>query len=88
MQPVRSAKLNTTVFLIAKKTGQPRELVEEVYLERCAIRESDGGFARPKAEQLAIGDAEDLLTRPAGQESLRGLSTKGAHFVPDGDQYW
>lgn len=44
--------------LVAK---HPTADVLELFLERAAIREYDGGFPRPVAERLALEDVESWL---------------------------
>lgn len=52
--------------LLAKRSGRTVDDVTELWNERAAIREFDGGKKRKEAEQLALDDVADVV--------LRGLS--------------
>lgn len=56
--------------LLAKRSGRTVEDVTELWHERAAIREHDGGKRRKEAEQLALGDVADVV--------LRGVSERRA----------
>lgn len=48
---------------LARETGvSPLETLE-LFLERAAIREYDGGYDRAEAELLALEDTRDVFTR-------------------------
>lgn len=46
---------------LARETGVSPLETPELFLERAAIREYDGGFSRDEAERLALGDVRDGL---------------------------
>jgi hypothetical protein len=78
-----------TIQHLIKKTGASRDRVLEEFCERAAIREFVGEMGRAQAEQRAIDDVIAVLAPlEHAQGSLRGLSVKGAHYVPDGENYW
>ena len=60
MKPDHSATLES----IARRFSQSPLVVLELFLERSAIREHEGGFTRDEAERLAIGDVEEALGLP------------------------
>lgn len=41
------------------------ESAEDWYLERCAVREYDGGYPRHVAERLALDDYKRMLEKQA-----------------------
>lgn len=49
--------------LIAKRSGRTVDDVTELWNERAAIREYDGGKRRKEAEQLALDDVADVVLR-------------------------
>jgi hypothetical protein len=49
--------------LIAKRSHRTLEDVTELWNERAAIREWDGGKSRKEAERLAIDDVADMVLR-------------------------
>lgn len=49
--------------LLAKRSGRTVDDVTELWHERAAIREYDGGKRRKEAEQLALDDVADVVLR-------------------------
>lgn len=49
--------------LIAKRSRRAIEDVTELWHERAAIREFEGGKRRKEAEQLALDDVADVVLR-------------------------
>lgn len=49
--------------LIAKRSKRPIEDVTELWHERAAIREFEGGKRRVEAERLALDDVADTVLR-------------------------
>lgn len=49
--------------LLAKRSGRTFEDVTEMWNERAAIREYDGGMSRRDAEQIAEGDVANEVMR-------------------------
>ena len=56
--------------LLAKRSGRTVEDVTELWNERAAIREYEGGKRRREAEQLALDDVADVVLR--GVSAPRG----------------
>lgn len=48
---------------IAKRSGRTIEDVTELFIERAAIREYDGGKKRADAERDALDDVADVVLR-------------------------
>lgn len=59
--------------LLAKRSGRTVDDVTELWHERAAIREYEGGKRRKEAEQLALDDVADVVLRdvsePRGRRS-------------------
>jgi hypothetical protein len=51
--------------LLAKRSGRTVDDVTELWTERAAIREYDGGKRRREAEYLAMDDVADIVMRAA-----------------------
>lgn len=49
--------------LIAKRSSRTVDDVTELWSERAAIREHEGGKRRREAEQLALDDVADVVLR-------------------------
>lgn len=56
--------------MLAKRSGRTVDHVTELWHERAAIREYDGGKRRKEAEQLALDDVADVVLR--GVSAPRG----------------
>jgi hypothetical protein len=51
------------LMLLASRSGRTLDDVTELWNERAAIREYDGGKTRRDAEQLALDDVADMVLR-------------------------
>lgn len=60
MTPAQTTKLE----LFARKSGRGLDDVTEIWNERAAIREYEGGFKRRVAESSALDDTADIVLRP------------------------
>jgi hypothetical protein len=61
----------TDLIRLSASLNQPLETVREMWSERAAIREYDGGYPRAEAERLATEDVLRLLEK---QPSLAGVA--------------
>jgi len=51
------------IALLAKRSGRTVDDVTELWTERAAIREYEGGKRRKEAEYLAMDDVADIVMR-------------------------
>jgi hypothetical protein len=58
------------LVLLAKRSGRTVDDVTELWHERAAIREYEGGKRRKEADQLALDDVADVVLRDVS--ALRG----------------
>jgi hypothetical protein len=61
--------------LLAKRSRRTVEDVTELWHERAAIREYDGGKRRKEAEQLALDDVANIVLAPSSLEGGVGCGT-------------
>jgi hypothetical protein len=60
--------------LLATELGVDVAIVRELWAERAAVREFDGGQSREAAEAAALADVRELLATRRGPRSARSIA--------------